>query len=181
MSICESARHTTNLYYSVIKFVAYRGFVWSGDRLPLALSSLGELYSVQVTLTAETGLRCRGAYWERGYLFATFEPGRLYNLDMRLEYHPPVLAATFPSDFASIHPKAFSSTLDFASAEGGSAHLQLGGEILDFDLDREVDRTLASGHRVRLYRERDYCSFSVSGHNPVPYGHRAFPILSVRA
>ena len=179
MIACETASQTVNLYYSVIKFVTFKGIVWAGESLPLRLASLGDLYQVRATLTDRSGTRQQGVYWERGLLFGTFLPGKTYDLAMRLEYHAPPLVDVFACDFESIHPRAYSAGLDFAW--GGKAEdphfveVKLGSGLFRFPIGKEEERRLDAGQRFTMSHRDDFCSASLENKAEAPFGHRHFP------
>ena len=184
MILCESAEQTVNLYYSVIKFVTFRGIVWAGDSLPLVLNSLGELIQVQIRLTDQDQTQVKPVSWERGALRASFLKGSIYDLYLRLEYRLPPAVTVFHSDFASIHPKSYRVGLDFPAPDMKGAMprllLGLGVEIRELSLEKEIDLVLASQHRVRVIQERDYCSVSIEAKTALPYAHRHFPVLTLQ-
>ncbi len=183
MIFCESARQTVHLYYSIIKFVSFKGIVWEGEGLPLVLNSLGDLFQAQVDLKDQEGNRQRDARWEMGMLRAFFESGKVYDLALRLEYHPPLAVEEFRCDFNSIHPKTYQVGLDFsfASLPPGPhlARVALGEASCLVPLERDVEEVLPSGHRVQLIREGDYGSVKVSLSSDAPFAHRFFPNLAI--
>lgn len=182
MISCESAAHTTNLYYSALKFLSFKKFVWSGQFLPLKLHSIGELFSSQVTLRTEDGKKVE-AFWERGLLHANFEPGKLYNLDLRLEYCLPVTTETFSADFLGIHPKSYLVALDFSQGNlpdgDGQIKLALGPDTHRFSVTEPFERFLQGGQQVGLHQQGDYFSFVIKHDAGAPFAHRHFPELSL--
>ena len=183
MISCEWARQTVNLYVSVIKFLDFEGFVWSGDSLPLAIESLGEIFQIQVRLKSRGGGKTIPAFYERGQLFAVFKPNEIYDLSLRLEYHGPVQIRRFKSDFVSIHPKSYQVALDFSHTSvkdpNHRAVIDLGDQSHHLEIEENSDLTLASLHRIRFRREHDYCSLSVSMSGDSPYAHSFFPAIRV--
>ena len=181
MIMCDQAIQTVNIYYSVIKFLDFKGIVWVGDGLPLVLNSLGELFQSKVTI-AEQGGKPVTVPWERGLVHAEFEKGKVYDITMRLEYCIPTTVTEFVSDFSSIHPKSYRVGLDFSSDHPkGAKHavFSLAGEKKLTNLNDTGERTLEDGHHIKFYRERDYCSFSVENSSDAPYAWQHFPVLSV--
>lgn len=183
MILCERATQTVNLYYSVIKFLKFEGIVWSGDSLPLKLSSLGEIYNTKITVTDQNGAKVPQVTYDRGYLWAQFQNGNTYTIDMRLEYGIPTTVQEYTSDFVSIHPKSYMVALDFsANTPMGKVNevcLRLGESTATLPVAESNERRLESGHHMRLVRERDYCSFTATMESHLPYAHRHFPVLSV--
>lgn len=183
MIFCESARQTVHLYYSIIKFVSFKGIVWEGEGLPLVLNSLGDLFQAQVELKDRQGTRQRGARWRMGMLHGFFESDKIYDLSLRLEYHSPLAVEEFRCDFKSIHPKSYQVGLDFSlsSLPPGPHHVRvvLGDEVSLIPLTQDYEKVLSSGHRAQLIRQGDYGSVKVSLSSPAPFAHRFFPDLSI--
>ena len=171
-----------NLYYSVIKFLSFEGIIWAGDSLPLVLSSLGDLFQVQIQLNDRDHGKVK-ASWERGLLHAAFQKGHLYDLSMRLEYALPTNVTEYKSDFDSIHPKSYRVGLDFSAASLTAhpyqARFRLGERVTDISLEQGGERLLDSGLRLQVIREHDYFSFALSHDSDMPFSHRHFPILSL--
>jgi len=182
---CESAAQTVNLYYSAIKFLEFKGILWVGESLPLRVHSLGELAQLQVSLRERDGAKIKGAVWQMGQLHGPFERGKLYDLSMRLEYMLPVSVNEFASDFESIHPKRYTVCLDFSvNTLYGNEHkalIGLGPQTFDYDMPSNLEQDMATGHKLKLIHERDYCSIMVSGAKEAPFSHNCFPSLSVQS
>lgn len=179
MISCESAKQTINIYQSVIKFIEFKGIVWSGEGLPLVLNSLGELFTSQIRLTDNDGNKQTGLVWERGMLQGRFDMTKRYDLYMRLEYCLPVQTHVFKSDFQSIHPKAYEVYFDFHTDDTeqapGQITVQVGDQREQLALARDSEREWDSGHRIRLMRQGDYTSVGVFKSQDAPYSHRHFP------
>ena len=181
MISCEYAEQTLNLYYSVIKFVSYKDFVWSGYGLPLVLHSLGEPIQVGVNLSSTEGVKVPVS-WERGLIHATFQEGVHYNLDLRIEYPLPLEAQLVHCDFNNIHPKSYRAAIDLQSPGYGPPipiTVDLGGHSQLIAVDQPGERMLDSGHQLAVHLREDYLSIAVSKQEQVPYAHRYFPIFSV--
>ena len=183
MIICEKATQTVNLHYSVLKFLSFEGMIWAGESLPLVLNSLGDLFQTQIQLVDRERGKVKGAFWERGQLHGPFEKGRIYDLSMRLEYTLPPSVHELLSDFDSIHPKSYLVGLDFSLANlmerPLQANVRLGDEVFRISVEESGERLLDTGHRIRVAREEDVCSLTVSIEGTVPFAHRHFPVLSL--
>ncbi|MDJ0838220.1 MAG: hypothetical protein QNK37_17015 [Acidobacteriota bacterium] len=180
MIICEKAVETVNLYVSVIKFLRYEGIVWQGDSLPLEIAPLGDLYQVSVDLKARGENKRQGdAWWAQHYLHGTFEHGKVYDLEMRVEFCLPVATNVFPADFTSIHPNSYRYIMDFPlkHALGVSLSCQLGEDKIACPIDSIWSRDLTGGQALSMHRERDYCSVAVTAESDDPYSHRHFPVF----
>ena len=178
---CREASQTINLYYSVINFLEFKGLIWAGDHLPLALNSLGELHQVQVTLRDEAGKKQAGLHWERGVLRGNFPPNTVCNLSLRLEYYTPVACKHFKCDFQSIHPQKYRFAVDFPGREPdpwGDVAVRLGEAQYGPWEGEAMDVRTASDHRIQRVSRGDYCSIAVSKSESSPFAHRDFPQIS---
>lgn len=179
MISCERGTHTTNLYYSALKFLRYEGIVWSGDFLPLKLNSLGEVFQINISLKRSDGTMIK-AVWERGMLIARFEPGYVYDLEMRIEYCLPISIWEFKADFESVHPKTYLVALDFSTSSLTQDRTKPGFRMGEMEtrLDlKPFKMELADGGSVEIHEQADYYSLQLRKSGDSPYCHNHFPTL----
>ena len=178
--LCASATETINLYVSVIKFLRYEGLIWSGDSLPLEITPLGELFQTKVDLRARGEAKQGDAWWSMNNLYGTFTPGKIYDLEMRIEYHLPVETTVFAADFNSIHPRRYRFILDFPQRHtlGEDLICRFGEERHHIPLEDGWQQALSLGRSMKMARRNDYCSAEIAAESDVPYGHESFPELT---
>ena len=183
MILCESAKQSINLCYSVIKFLEYKGFTWSGDSMPFKISSLGDLMQGKLEVCEQNGPKLEQARWVNGQLSGPFQNDRLYDLSLRLEYGLPVLAEEFISDFESICPKSYEVAVDFLSSGAplatNRARVRLSDKYWDLDTDKPTEMTLETGQKITVFCEREFRGVVVTASSPIPYHHKEFPALTL--
>lgn len=183
MISCEEAVQSYNLHYSMIKFVAFHGLVWSGSNLPLKMSALGDLVLCEIDLRDRSSGQRQPATWERGMLHADFNSQTRYDLKFRLEYRAPFTTDAFGCDFESIHPNRYRLHLDFGlgnlAGAQDSIRVQHGPRQVDLSLADSMRFQFEEGATVQLTRTMEAVSIAVADERIAPFAHGAFPVLSV--